>query len=135
VSSTGSVLQDELFEWFYDVGFPLHTRLNNISGGTDIAGCFGISNPLAPVYVSGCAGYSLGVPVKVYHSAVEGAEGALGVPVEDGVSGELVATASFPNMPTHFWGDWNRKKYNEAYFTRFDGMTPSSLCQLLYGIC
>lgn len=40
VSSTGMVLSDQLFEWFYDVGFPKHVHLANISGGTDIAGCF-----------------------------------------------------------------------------------------------
>lgn len=41
VSSTGMVLSDQLFEWFYDVGFPKHVHLANISGGTDLAGCFG----------------------------------------------------------------------------------------------
>lgn len=36
VSSTGMVLPEQLFEWFYDVGFPGHVRLRNMSGGTDI---------------------------------------------------------------------------------------------------
>lgn len=36
VSSTGMVLSDQLFEWFYDVGFPKHVQLANISGGTDL---------------------------------------------------------------------------------------------------
>jgi len=36
VTSTGMVLSDQLFEWFYDVGFPKHVHLANISGGTDI---------------------------------------------------------------------------------------------------
>jgi acetoacetyl-CoA synthetase len=36
VTSTGMVLSDQLFEWFYDVGFPKHVQLANISGGTDI---------------------------------------------------------------------------------------------------
>lgn len=38
VTSTGMVLSDQLFEWFYDQGFPKHTHLANISGGTDIVG-------------------------------------------------------------------------------------------------
>jgi acetoacetyl-CoA synthetase len=63
VSSTGMVLRDAFFERFYDEGFPTHVRLNNIAGGTDIAGCFGISNPLVPVYVGGCAGCSLGISI------------------------------------------------------------------------
>lgn len=40
VSSTGMVLSDQLFEWFYDKGFPKHTHLSNISGGTDIVSLF-----------------------------------------------------------------------------------------------
>lgn len=36
VTCTGMVLSDQLFEWFYDVGFPAHVQLGNISGGTDI---------------------------------------------------------------------------------------------------
>ncbi|KAJ5905054.1 Acetoacetyl-CoA synthetase [Penicillium subrubescens] len=122
VTSTGMVLRDALFEWFYDEGFPSHTRLNNISGGTDIAGCFGISNPLSPVYVGGCAGCSLGVPVEVYDSTIEGGEGIKGVAIEEGTPGELVATSAFPNMPTMFWGDTDGKKYFNAYFGRFDNV-------------
>ncbi|KAJ5639056.1 uncharacterized protein N7484_006918 [Penicillium longicatenatum] len=121
VTSTGMVLRDALFEWFYDEGFPSHVRLNNISGGTDLAGCFGVGNPLLPVYVGGCAGFSLGVPVEVYDSTIEG-DGVKGVPVTDGEPGDLVSTAAFPNMPTQFWGDHSGKKYFDAYFGRFDNV-------------
>lgn len=114
------VLPGSLFEWFYDEGFPATVRLNNISGGTDIAGCFGISNALVPVYTGGCAGFSLGVDVKVYDPTIEGGEGVKGTPVEDGVPGELVAISAFPNMPSYFWGDSSGQKYHRAYFSRFD---------------
>ncbi|KAJ5203518.1 hypothetical protein N7449_005597 [Penicillium cf. viridicatum] len=102
VTSTGMVLRDALFEWFYDEGFPSHVRLNNISGGTDIAG--------------------LGIPVEVYDSTIEGGDGIKGEPVEEGVPGELVATSAFPNMPTLLWGDEGGKKYHDAYFGRFDNV-------------
>lgn len=36
VTSTGMVLSNQLFEWFYDKGFPSHVHLANLSGGTDI---------------------------------------------------------------------------------------------------
>lgn len=36
VTSTGMVLPDQMFDWFYDVAFPSHVQLGNISGGTDI---------------------------------------------------------------------------------------------------
>ncbi|KAH8901382.1 acetoacetyl-coenzyme A synthetase [Thozetella sp. PMI_491] len=117
VNSTGMVLPDNLFEWFYDHGFPKHVRLNNMSGGTDLAGCFGIGNSISPVYVGGCSGLSLGVRVEVYDTGIEGGKGS---PVKDGTAGELVASAPFPNMPVAFWGPDGPKKYHDAYFARFD---------------
>lgn len=36
VGSTGMVLKEVVFEWFYDVGFPKEVKLGNFSGGTDI---------------------------------------------------------------------------------------------------
>jgi acetoacetyl-CoA synthetase len=129
VTSTGMVLRDALFEWFYDEGFPSRARLNNISGGTDLAASFATSNPLSPVYVGGCAGGSLGIPLGVFDSTIEGGYGTKGVPVEEGEAGELVATAAFPTMPTMFWGDQDGKKYFDAYFARFDSkIANASLC-------
>ncbi|KAJ1329236.1 acetoacetyl-CoA synthetase [Microdochium nivale] len=128
VTSTGMVLSDELFEWFYDKGFPARVHLSNISGGTDIAGCFAAGNPLTSVRVGGCQGPSLGVPIAVFDSLVD--PGGQGKPVPDGTPGELVATASFPNVPVFLWGDaaapndWDpmrraESKYHGAYFARY----------------
>jgi acetoacetyl-CoA synthetase len=36
VTSTGMVLGDRQFEWFYDIAFPKQVHLGNLSGGTDI---------------------------------------------------------------------------------------------------
>jgi acetoacetyl-CoA synthetase len=91
VTSTGMVLKDSLFEWFYDVGYPKHVHLCNISGGTDLAGCFGMENPLKPLYVGGCQGPSIGTPIAVYDQMVEGGKGVKGVAVDNGTPGELVA--------------------------------------------
>ncbi|KAJ2897520.1 Acetoacetyl-CoA synthetase [Zalerion maritima] len=132
VTSTGMVLPDRLFEWFYDVGFPPSVHLVNMSGGTDIAGCFGTGNPLTCVYVGGTQGPSLGVPVSIYDGAQS--PGRRGNPVPPGTAGELVATAAFPNMPCFFWGDASPhgggaaapsaappgSKYHSSYFERFD---------------
>ncbi|KAF7443426.1 acetyl-coenzyme A synthetase [Pyrenophora tritici-repentis] len=110
------VLPEAQFEWFYDVGFPAHVHLRNISGGTDLAGRFGIGNPLTPVYAGGCQGPCLGMKVEVYDSLIESGPG---VAVPDGEPGELVATASFPNQPIFFWGDKSGERYRNAYYTRF----------------
>ncbi|KAJ4377305.1 hypothetical protein N0V83_000129 [Neocucurbitaria cava] len=116
VSTTGMVLSESQFEWFYDTGFPSSVHLRNISGGTDLAGCFGIGNPLEPVYVGGCQGSCLGTKLEVYDSLIESGPGHA---VPHGEPGELVATASFPNQPVFFWGDETGERYQNAYYTRF----------------
>ncbi|KAI1262558.1 acetoacetate-CoA ligase [Xylariaceae sp. FL1019] len=122
VTSTGMVLPDHLFEWFYDKGFPPNVHLANISGGTDIAGCFAQGNTLSPVYVGGTQGPSLGIKVELYDSLLPSGPGTA---VPDGTPGELVATTSFPNVPVYLWGDKSPAgapgtKYHSAYFARFD---------------
>lgn len=119
VTSTGMVLSDALFEWFYDIGFPENVHLDNISGGTDIAGAFGSGNPLDPLYVGGCQGLCLGTPTVVYDATIEGGSGVHGRPVKDGVPGELVAFSTFPNMPVAFWGENGKQKYFDSYFSRY----------------
>lgn len=117
------VLSESLFRWFYSSsGFPSHVHLGNISGGTDIAGCFAIDNTLTPVYLGGCQGPSLGVKVAIYDGTVEGGDGKTvkGRSVRDGEPGELVAEVAFVNMPVMFWppGEEGRRKYRSAYFER-----------------
>lgn len=133
VTSTGMVLSDQLFEWFYDKGFPSRVHLGNISGGTDIAGCFGILNPLTPVYVGGTQGPSLGLHVAIYDSLLPNGPGK---EVEHGTHGELVAANAFPNIPCFFWGDKEPaatpgSKYHGAYFARFDNVwAHGDFCQI-----
>ena len=123
-TSTGMVLPTSLFRWFYsDVGFPSHVHLANISGGTDIAGCFADGNPLDPVYENGgCQCPGLGMDVRVFDSTLESVDGQpiVGKEVAAGMPGDLVCVNTFPNMPIKFWGDEGGKKYHGAYFERFD---------------
>lgn len=123
LSSTGMVLSDALFEWVY-TAFPPHIHLANISGGTDIAGCFGIENPLTPVYAGGCQGPGLGIKVEVFDQTIETPPGQIvpGKAVPPGEAGELVATQAFPNQPIYFWGDEAGTRFREAYFARFDNV-------------
>lgn len=122
LTSTGMVLSDQLFEWCYDEGFSRSVQVDNISGGTDLAGCFGCGNPILPVFVGGCQSRSLGVPVKVYDSTIEGGKGVRGLEVELGVPGELVADKAFPSMPLTFLGDNGPQRYFDSYFARFDNV-------------
>ncbi|MCJ1353160.1 MAG: hypothetical protein MMC33_003145 [Icmadophila ericetorum] len=126
VTCTGMVLPPTQFAWFYsEKGFPPQVHLANISGGTDLAGAFGDSNALLPVYATGgCQSKSLGIDVRIYDSAIEAQEGRTveGREVPIGQPGELVATKAFPNMPIAFYSDEGNRKYHSAYFARFDNV-------------
>ncbi|SPO04656.1 probable acyl-CoA synthetase [Cephalotrichum gorgonifer] len=113
VTSTGMVLPGALFNWFYDVAFPPRVHLGNISGGTDLAACFTIQNPVSPLYVGGCQHMSLGMDVQVF--------GPDGKRLPDGEPGELVCVSAFPTMPISFFGDKGGEKYFKSYFARFEG--------------
>lgn len=109
ITSTGSPLADETFEYVYR-SIKKDVHLASISGGTDIISCFMLGNPLLPVW-SGqlqCAG--LGMKVEVFDE--EGISLALG-------QGELVCTAPFPSRPLGFWHDNDSTKYFNAYFSRY----------------
>lgn len=83
-----------------------------------------MDNPLDPVYVGGCQGGCLGVPVEVFdHDLPEGSEGK---PLPHGEAGDLVSTGAFPNIPLFLWNDppaagssGPGPKYVNAYFARF----------------
>lgn len=119
VTSTGMVLSDSLFEWFYDSGFLPSVQLCNISGGTDIAAAFGTGNALLPVYIGGAQCIALGMAVSVFDSTTESGKGRV---VPDGIPGELVCTEAFPTMPVEFWGDTSTKKYRSSYFEKYEGV-------------
>ncbi|CAG7562632.1 unnamed protein product [Fusarium equiseti] len=122
VSSTGMVLSDQLFEWFYDGAFPSHVRLANMSGGTDIAGGFALGNPISPLYVGGIQGPALGVAITVFDSDVDAGKGK---PAAPGTAGELVAYKPFPNVPIFFWNDplpteSRNSRYFSSYFAKYE---------------
>lgn len=122
-TSTGMVLPPSLFRWFYsDQGFPKHTHLANISGGTDLAASFLDGNVIEPLYdVGGCQCLALGHDVRIFDSTPESEDGAVkGSEVPSNQPGDLVCVKSFPNMPVQFWGDSDGFKYRKAYFSRFD---------------
>ncbi|KAK5728250.1 hypothetical protein LTR15_001385 [Elasticomyces elasticus] len=119
VSSTGMVLSEAQFEWFYDAGFPKHVQLGNISGGTDLAACLTGDTMMKPLYVGGTMTAMLGMRVEVYDQEGGGKDGR---PVPKGEAGELVCTRAFPTMPVKFWDDPKGEKYFNAYFARFDNV-------------
>ena len=122
VTSTGMVLSDVQFEWFYDTGFPQHVQLANIAGGTDTAACFTMDTLMKPLYTGGTMTPALGMKVEVYDQEMEGGRGVRGRPLPHGEQGELVCTRGFPTQPVKFWADPSGEKYFSAYYERFDNV-------------
>jgi acetoacetyl-CoA synthetase len=112
ITSTGSPLSHEGFDYVYDAIFP-KAQLASISGGTDIVSCFVLGNPLSPVWRGEIQGPGLGMDVDVFDEC--------GRPMKEG-KGELVCKTPFPSMPVGFWNDAEGAKYSKAYFERFPGI-------------
>ncbi|KAJ5060426.1 acetoacetyl-synthase [Bipolaris maydis] len=122
VTSTGSVLSEDLYHWFYSQAFPPKAQLISMSGGTDIAGSFVGGTPLLPVFAGQIQCKALGMAVDIYDS-----ESTETVSVEkSGAAGELVCTQPFPSQPLRFHGRDGLEKYKSSYFERFG---PRVWCQ------
>jgi acetoacetyl-CoA synthetase len=107
--TTGSPLSVENYEYVYRDIKP-DVFLNNITGGTEAIACFGIGNPISPIYAGEMQGLGLGMKVDIFDPR--------GKPlVAD--EGELVCTAPFPSMPLRFWNDENNERYRSTYFDMY----------------
>ena len=104
--TTGSPLSVENYEYVYRNVKP-DVFLNNISGGTEAIACFGIGNPISPIYAGEMQGLGLGMNVNVFDPS--------GRPLV-GREGELVCTSPFPSMPLRFWNDAGNIRYKSTYF-------------------
>ncbi len=112
ISSTGSPLSPEDFRFVYD-GIKSNVHLASVSGGTDIVSCFVLGVPTQAVWTGEIQGPGLGLAVDVWDDD--------GKPIRQ-EKGELVCTKAFPSMPVGFWNDPEGKKYQAAYFERFDNV-------------
>lgn len=112
ISSTGSPLSPEDFRFVYD-GIKQDVHLASVSGGTDIVSCFVLGVPTQAVWTGEIQGPGLGLAVDVWDDG--------GKPIRQ-EKGELVCTKAFPSMPISFWNDPEGKKYQAAYFERFDNV-------------
>ena len=109
VLSTGSPLSIEGFEYIYnEVKGDL--QLASIAGGTDLNGCFALSNPMGPVYAGELQCRGLAMDVRAFDE--------MGKELIN-VEGELVCCRPFPSMPIYFWEDPDGSKYHSAYFDVF----------------
>lgn len=110
--STGSPLAPEGFDYIYEY-WKSDVCLSSIAGGTDIMGCFVGGSPISPVYRGQCQKRHLGMNVKVFDEKGRSLSGE---------PGELVCLNPHPSMPIGFWNDPNDRKYQAAYFERFNNV-------------
>ncbi|MGB5831377.1 MAG: acetoacetate--CoA ligase [Thiohalocapsa sp.] len=110
--STGSPLAPESFDYAYG-SIKADLQLASISGGTDIASCFALGNPMLPVHRGELQCRGLGLAVEVFDDTGQAVTGK---------RGELVCTKPFPCMPLRFWDDPDGTRYRAAYFERFPGV-------------
>jgi acetoacetyl-CoA synthetase len=112
VSSTGSPLPPEGFQWIYE-----HVKsdlwLSSASGGTDVCSAFVGGSPLRPVRAGELQCRYLGSKVEAFDEA--------GNSLIDEV-GELVVTKPMPSMPLFFWNDPDGSKYYNSYFDLYPGL-------------
>ena len=104
-----SIVIDPLLEINHGDSIDAYFNYAFILGGTDIISCFMGCNPTLPVYSGEIQCRFLGMAIEARDSE--------GKNVLD-ERGELVCVKPFPSMPTHFWNDPNRVKYNKAYFPK-----------------
>ncbi|KAH6974321.1 acetoacetyl-synthase [Ilyonectria sp. MPI-CAGE-AT-0026] len=115
VTSTGSVLETDVCEWFYDHAFPPNVHLISSSGGTDLACALIGGDPTSPLYAGEIQVPALGMAVDVFDSSSDSH-----ISIQStGDPGELVCRQPFPSQPVQFWGPGGEEKYKSAYFDRY----------------
>lgn len=112
ISSTGSTLPPEGFQWVYQ-NVKHNLWLASMSGGTDVCSAFVGGNPQWPVYAGEIQCRALGCKLEAFDEE--------GRSVQDEV-GEMVITGPMPSMPTGFWNDPDFRRYEESYFEMFPGV-------------
>ncbi|HLR69408.1 MAG TPA: acetoacetate--CoA ligase [Virgibacillus sp.] len=112
ISSTGSPLPPEGFQWCYE-NVKKDLWIASASGGTDICTAFILGAPILPVYAGELQCRGLGAKIESFDDS--------GKPLIDEV-GELVLTEPFPSMPIYFWNDQDGVRLHESYFDVYPGI-------------
>jgi acetyl-CoA synthetase len=108
LGSTGEPWDEESWQWYFEKVGGKRCPVINISGGTDIIGCFLSPLPVDPLKPCTLVGPGLGMAVDVWNEEGEPVRGEVGY---------LVATEPAPSMTRGLWNDPER--YLEAYWSRW----------------
>ncbi|WP_106495170.1 acetoacetate--CoA ligase [Lentibacillus sp. Marseille-P4043] len=112
ISSTGSPLPPEGFQWCYD-NIKEDLLIASSSGGTDVCTAFILGAPILPVYAGELQCRGLGAKIESFNDQAKAR-------IEE--VGELVLTEPFPSMPIYFWNDRDGSRLHDSYFDEFPGI-------------
>ncbi|MEF8808445.1 AMP-binding protein [Natronomonas sp.] len=111
LGSTGEPWDPESWMWFYEEVGGGDTPIINISGGTEIFGCFLMPMPNQPLKPCTLGGPGLGMNIDIVDETGESIK-------EDNERGYLVARDSCPSMTKSLWqGD---DRYLHEYWSSFE---------------
>jgi acetyl-CoA synthetase len=108
LGSTGEPWDPESYLWYFEKVGKRRCPVINISGGTDIAGCFLAPLPVLPLRAATLQSPGLGMAVDVFDEDGKSLVGEVGY---------LVCTKPAPSMTRSLWK--NDAKYLEAYWSKF----------------
>ncbi|WP_435073161.1 AMP-binding protein [Halorubrum sp. HHNYT27] len=113
LGSTGEPWDPESWRWFYDAVGGGDCPIINISGGTEICGCFLMPMPNQPLKPCTLGGPGLGMDIDIVDESGESVRDA-------GERGYLVARDSCPSMTKSLWsGD---ERYLEEYWSTWEDL-------------
>jgi acetyl-CoA synthetase len=111
LGSTGEPWDEESWHWFYEHVGGGECPIINISGGTEICGCFLMPMPDQPLKPTSLGGPGLGMDIDIVNARGESV-------ADSGEQGYLVARDSCPSMTKSLWaGD---ERYQEEYWSTFE---------------
>jgi acetyl-CoA synthetase len=109
LGSTGEPWDDTSYMWFFENVGRKRAPVINISGGTEIVGCFLFPLPIQPLKPCTLGGPAPGMAAQILDDA--------GNPVPAGVTGYLACTKPAPSMTRGIWGQPDR--YIETYWSKW----------------
>ncbi|SIQ94073.1 acetyl-CoA synthetase [Haladaptatus litoreus] len=113
LGSTGEPWDPESWQWFYENVGGSEAPIINISGGTEICGCFLMPMPIQSLKPCTLGGPGLGMDIDIVNEQGESI-------VDTHERGYLVARDSCPSMTKSLWsGD---ERYLNTYWSTFDDM-------------
>ncbi len=112
IGSTGAPLPPEAFRYVLQE-IKEEVWLCSMSGGTDVCTAFVGGCPDRPVYEGEIQCRALGCDLDAWDIEGHAIRGEVG---------EMVIRQPMPSMPVFFWGDTERKRYLESYFSMYPGV-------------